>query len=136
MSGTNELRSVKRSRVESNLYDLSCNASKALEIVLQQWLIPDMVLFTGSFEVHISNLLEDIVSHEPGGELARSTLRDRLTTDWSTAWDKVEIKTGSVLLKNMEWQTIIPAGAVDNVRNLLVPYVSLSNPVLFHFQLA
>ncbi len=118
MSGTDESRFVKRSRVERNQHDRSYNASKALEIVLQQWLIPDILSSSGSLEVRIPDLLEEIIRHEPGGELARSALRDRLTNSWTTAWDLDAIETGSTLLENMEWQTIIPAGAVDNVREI------------------
>ncbi len=118
MSGTHETRFVKRSRVESNQHDRSCNASKALEIVLQQWLIPEILWSPGSLEVRIPDLLEEIIHHEPGGELVRSALRDRLMNSWTTAWDLDAIETGSTLLENMEWQTIIPAGAVDNVREI------------------
>ena len=91
MSGTDESRFVKR-WVESNQHDRSSssyNASKALEIVLQQWLIPNMLWSAGSLEVRIPDLLEEIIRHEPGGELARSALRDRLTTSsWTTASEK------------------------------------------------
>ncbi len=110
--------------VVSNESNRALVATKALEIVLQHWLIPDLGWSTTAFEARIPELREEIILFERGDEEERATLRGNLTNNWQSSWDKEAIQNGAALFENMAGQTIIPDGDIDHV-SVFISFVQL-----------